>query len=287
MHCLRAQRHCRPGVGLGALDTVQRCQLRLRSPPLPRGAPQDVEPIPSDYDKAQPATFSTRRFDVRISAGEATFEFNTRDVEIEAEALEAVKHLVDVWQFSAALKLESKAFWLEFETVRLEEKDPVPGQVRLMAGARHRIEDSGDLTVVRRPPNYPTPPSEGDGVKLIPDVRSMSTRYIDCCDGHERLHGMAYYCLNGLKGAASQLPGKGQRRRKAAKAYRISPAVLSRIATLSSKYGRKAGGGGRPLNDDECRFLDRATKAIIWRLARRTHDPSKVLPQITLADFQT
>ena len=90
-----------------------------------------------------------------------------------------------------------------------------------------------------------------------------------------------------LEGAASEEPGTGTRRLKAAKAYGVSRAVLDAIGRLSSEHGRKTDGKGNPLQPDERRFLEKATETIIRRMAEKADDPSKALPQMTLADFQT
>ena len=47
-----------------------------------------------DYSKAEPATFSTDDFDVRVADSTATFEFKTQAFEAEEQALEAVRKFV-------------------------------------------------------------------------------------------------------------------------------------------------------------------------------------------------
>ena len=239
------------------------------------------------WDKAQPTKFSMEDFDVEIGDGKATFKFKTKDFETEAVALEAVGDFISKWEVSAALDFGPDAYRLEFKMPQFEEQNPVPGQVRLMGGVRVRIEGGGNLTVVSHPPNYPTPPFQASDIKLTPNVRSMLERFVDCLRGNERLDSMAYFCLTVLEMTASQEPGEGMGRTKAAKVYGVSRSVLDRIASLSSNYGRKAEGEGRPLNDDECSFLKKATSTIIRRVAEQEHDPAKALPKITLADFHT
>jgi hypothetical protein len=77
---------------------------------------------------------------------------------------------------------------------------------------------------------------------------------------------MAYFCLTLLEAMAG---GKAQ----AAKTYKISQLVLSKMGELTSKRGdastvRKYGAimSGRPLTGPEIHWLEEAVKAIIRRL---------------------
>ena len=234
------------------------------------------------YDRAQPATFTSEEFEVGISDSKATFEFRTQDIETEAEALETVSDYIERWELSAGLALGPDAFRLEYKTPWLEERNPVPGQVRLLGRARFRVEMGGDLTVITHPPEYPTPPS---GFRVTSDVRSEYYRYMGYRRGRERLDSMAYSCLTGLEAVANQKPGPGGGREKAAKVFSVSRNVLKELGDLSSSHGRKAGGRDDPLTQDQEAFLEAATSAIILRMAEHAHDPGAELPTITLADL--
>lgn len=96
------------------------------------------------YDGAQSATFVSEKFDVGISDSKAAFEFRTQDIETEAEALETVSDYIERWELSAGLALGPDAFRLEYKMPLLEERNQVPGQVRLVGRARFHFEMGGD-----------------------------------------------------------------------------------------------------------------------------------------------
>ena len=237
-----------------------------------------------DYGNTQPATITTEDFDVRVADGEATFEFKTKDLETEAQALEAVSDFISQWEFSASLQLGPEAFTLRSPRAEFKEQNPVPGMAQLRGNASTGpVRSEGDLTVTTHPPSYPEPPSTG--IKITPDVQAMFDRYVDCLNGQGRLDSMAYFCLTVLQAAASREPGFGRSRWKASKAYGVSRAVLTKVAKLSSGHGRKADGKDKPLNDGECRFLQEATESIIRRMAENAFSPDTDLPEITMADL--
>ena len=234
-----------------------------------------------EYDRAPPLTIDEPDFSITVDDGKARFEFK-REIDDEEEALEIVAEYVRQWEFSSTLRLGPDAFTLRFLKPEFKEKNPVPGQLRVRAGSRHRIEVAGDLTVVRHPASFPEPPS---GIKITPDVRSMFDRYLRHCRGLEPLDTMAYFCLTVVEWSARHEAGKRSLRKRAAGKYSVDLAVLSAIGNLSEKK-RKVSARSRELTDEECSFLKIAAVAIIRRMAENAHDPSTALPQIKMADFR-
>ena len=277
--------HGRPGLS----DTIQRAEFRRTEDPrqLPdryvKALVYDVRHGPSvNYDKAQPLGHEEEHFRVRVEKGQAWFEFNTKRATEEA-AIRAVSDYIERWEFLAQLERGRDSFRLRLERAVFTEPDPIPGEVRGSGLPIRAVVTLGNAQGVTYPCGYPTPPSRTTGVSITPDVKSMFDRYKGYLEGKERLDGMAYFCLTVLEGAASQEPGKGSLRKRAARAYDLDPAVLNEIGRLSAKHGRKADGKDDPLKSDDRRFLEEATKRIIRRMAEKAHDPAKTLPKITLA----
>ena len=114
----------------------------------------------------------------------------------------------------------------------------------------------------------------------------MFDRFMRYHHRHEPVATAAYFWLTLLEWSDRDQPGVRSVKRKAARKYSVDMAVLNQIGNLSEKE-RKVTARSRKLKGDERSFLEAATEAIIRRMAERASDPSKALPQITLADVGT
>ena len=137
---------------------------------------------------------------------------------------------------------------------------------------------------------YPAPPSD---IALSPEAETMYHRYMGYRQRQEPLPAMAYFCLSMLEdppaGNSRERKINGNKRKVAAKKYRIDEGVLNKIGELSSKRGevdaRKREGTDLPLSSAERSFLDRAVKAIIRRVAEWEHAPGDNLPELSWSDL--
>ncbi len=241
-----------------------------------------IEHGPSvDYSRAETLDHEEASFRIKIQDGSVRFEFKDHHATEDA-ARATIGDYIREWEFLAGLSGGADHFRLRFDYAEIEDRRPpvdsTPGVVSLRGSARlGSIRGRGTLTVTQRPRHYPPPPA---GVTLTPDVKSMYDRYMGFRQGREPLASMAYFCLTVLEYSHGK-------REKAAKTYGIDLAVLKKIGYLSSEKGghhaRKAIGRSRDLTDRDRRFLEDATRAMIYRAARKAQDPSGNLPKISLS----
>ena len=188
----------------------------------------------------------------------------------------------------------ARGFRFRLENPVSVEEESDSGGVRVRGGTCHSIEASGELMVINHPHAYPMPPS---GIQITPNIRTMLHRYLGYRENKEPLASMAYFCLTVLNHSVAQLAienSNGTANPSASYSdvqewFGVSSNVYSRLRKLSSRHGgqeaRKAEGMGKDLKPEERRFLEEGIKRIIRRMAETTHDPSKPLGQITLADL--
>ena len=226
-----------------------------------------------DYREAKPLRHDEPGFRVEINDGRARFEFK-RHHATEQAARQAVEEYIRAWEFTAELQQGPDSFRLRFVRSEIKDRNPPPGMGALSVSARAGTPRATfAMTVV--PACYPQPPVSQ--LDLTPDVESMHARFMGYRRRGEPLPGMAYFCLTILK---------YQLGKKAVEHYRISKNVLSTIARLSTRRGgseaRKAEGKDRDLTDQERRFLEEATRALIGRAAQKV---PTVLRRITMSDL--
>ena len=230
-----------------------------------------------DYSKAKPLDHKEAGFRIKVKDGLVRFEFKDHYA-MEEAARAAIEDYIREWEFAAGLCGGPGYFRLRFDCAEIEDRDPTPGVVELYGGTSRISFTTSKGRLLVSPPRYPPPPS---GVRLSADVESMYDRYIGHLQDKEPLEGMAYFCLTVLEALFKGV------RKEAAKRYNISRNVLNKIGELSSRRGcRKAEGMKEsPLTDQERRFLEEATKAMIYRAAEKAHNPDSDLRKITLSDF--
>ena len=231
-----------------------------------------------DYSQAMPLIVDEPRFRLGIEDMRARFEFKAHYATAE-QARDAIAGYIRVWEFDATLKRGSPdSFRLRFEKAEIVDRNPTPGAVRL-SGCFVGVAATGLAKLTVSAPNYPAPPSD---LSINPDAETIYGRYMGYRQRREPLPGMAYFCLTVLEAAAGG-------RKAAAGNYGIDVSVLAKIGDLTANRGgaqaRKAGGVATELSHDEHRFLDRAVKAIVRRVAERAHTPTGALPTISLSDL--
>ena len=231
-----------------------------------------------DYSQAKPLVVDEPQFRLGVEDLRARFELKAHYPTAE-QARAVVADYIRVWEFDATLKRGNPdSFILRFEKAEIVDRNPSPGTVRLSGcGVAVFVTESAKLTVST--PNYPSPPSD---LAINPDAETMYGRYMGYRQKREPLPGMAYFCLTVLEA------GAGGRKAAAAK-YGIDISVLKKIGDLTANRGgaqaRKAGGVATELSLQEHRFLDRAVKAIVRRVAERAHAPTGALPTISLSEL--
>lgn len=237
-----------------------------------------------DYSNAEPFIREEKAFRLEVKDKQVRFELKDHYAS-EEEARKAIEHYIRTWEFTVGLDRGPGCFRLRFDLAQIKDRNPTPGVVEVSCTARAgaptaRISATVDLFA------YPPPPS---GIKLTPDVQTMYDRYMGYRQGREPLTGMAYFCLTILE-SSTKKNCKKNHRMVAAEMYGIEPKVLNDIGHLSSNKGgqqaRKAEGKGNDLTAQDHRFLEKAIKAVIRRVAEKAYHPERDLPQILLSDLQ-
>ena len=231
-----------------------------------------------DYSQAKPLVVDEPRFRLGVEDLRARFEFKAHYATAE-QAREVIADYIRVWEFDATLKHGNPdSFRLRFEKAEIVDRIPTPGAVRL-SGCFVGVTGTGSARLTVSTPNYPSPPSD---LAINPDAETMYGRYMGYRQKREPLPGMAYFCLTVLQAGAGG-------RKAAARKYGIDISVLAKIGDLTANRGgaqaRKAGGVATELSHQEHRFLDRAVKAIVRRVAVRAHASTGVLATISLSDL--
>ena len=211
-----------------------------------------------DYSDAKPLEHEEDNFSVRIENKEVCFTMKAHYATRE-EAKEAVREYIDNWEFTAGLRRGSDMFKLVYWKPEIEYRNVESGHhVGAPDPVSLKLTTSQPDSIIIAP--YPSPPQSG--LKITPDVRSMSDRFAGYRLGREPLASMANFCLTVLQGSAKS-------RNNAVKMYGIKLAVLSKIGCLCNNKGgekaRKYEGLNDPFTPKEARFLDEAVKAMIHR----------------------
>ena len=214
------------------------------------------------------------RFRLTVKDKTARFEFREHYA-TEEEARDAIGQCIRIWEFDAQLARGPDTFRLVFDKSEIVDRRPTPGAIRISGVGLTRITGSAKLTI--QPSEYPAPPSD---ITLTHDAELMHHQYMEYRRGRAKLAAVANFCL-------TMLLKNGQGRKGAAARYRIEKSVLNKISYLSAKKGgaesRKADGMETDFTQQDRHFLDRATKAMIWRVAQEAHAPKAELPVISLS----
>ena len=211
----------------------------------------------------------------------------------EEEARSAAEEFVRRWEFEAALRTQSGAFRLEYERVRIVDRDPpplAPGVVNADPVYWTFQPSVSRVTVTKKLATFPAPPDDPAIDPDDPDAIFMLARLDRYRLNRALLGEVANFCLTVLQGRAGKLSGgKGNFRPKAANHYQISKRVLETVARLSDGKGgddaRKHKGRGRPFTEEERSFLEAAVTAFIRRAAEKAADPKSCLCVIGMANL--
>lgn len=237
-----------------------------------------IEHGPSvDYSRAEALDHKETGFRIKINGRQVRFEFEDHYA-TKGAARKVIEDYIRRWEFTAGLCQGPSYFQLRFDRAEIEDRKPTPGAVSVIGQPIRVSVTMSRPTVTVSPLHYPPPPS---GVSLNNDIETMYVRYMDYRQGRKSLVDMAYFCLDILQSRNG--------RKGAVEANQISSKVLKKIQVLSSTRGgrqaRKAIGRNQDLTDQERRFLEEATKAMICRAAEKAHNPDSDLPKITLSDL--
>lgn len=240
-----------------------------------------------DYSKAGRLEQDEPEFHLTVEDRNARFELKEH-FGTEGQAREAIENYIRYWEFDATLKYGNpESFRLEFVKAEIIDRNPLPGSVRVAGKLEIRGLGLSEMTLSVS--EYPASPTD---IALSPEAETMYHRYMGYRQRREPLPGMAYFCLSMLEDppAGNSRERKiGNKRKVAAKKYRIDEGVLNKIGELSSKRGevdaRKREGTDLPLSSAERSFLDRAVKAIIRRVAEWEHAPGDNLPELSWSDL--
>ena len=242
-----------------------------------------------DYSDAKPLEHEEDNFSVRIENKEVCFTMKAHYATAK-EARKAVKEYIDNWEFAAGLRRESDMFKLVYWKPEIEYRNVESGNhVGAPDPVFWKFTTLLKDTIIIAP--YPSPPQSG--LKITPDVRSMSDRFAGYRLDREPLASMAYFCLTILEVLADPKNGArknqkrepGTARKAAAEDYKIAVEVLSKIGELSSVKGARKAGGEVDFTIPEKRFLEKAVEAMIHRLAEVADGPVSRLPKIELTDL--
>ena len=240
-----------------------------------------------DYEEAEPFVREEPAFRLEVKDRKARFELKDHYAE-ESAARESIKEYIRVWEFDACLNNGPGSLKLRFDKAEIEDRNPTPGQVSFYASSTFSDLVSS-VTLTRQLTTYPLPPS---GLAIDPDVQTMHDRYMNYRRGLEPLSGMAFFCLTVLEDTAKpHYPARKIGKREAAsRYYRVEKGILDKIGEIASTKGgpseaRKNKGVNQGLTEEECRFLDRAVRKIIRRVAEKVYDPVAKLKEILLSDL--
>ena len=239
---------------------------------------------PSDtasFENAPPIEGTTDGINYRLNHGQLRIEPNIHFPSIE-RAREHVDPLLASWEIDIALRFGSPELSFLYQTAEVIDRDPPPPgsphviQVQSVASA----SASGTATLRVSRGHYPDPPTS---FRTSPDVDTLWERYQGYRQGREPLPSMAYFCLTLLEAMAGS-------RSRAAKTFRISARVLTKIGQLTSERGDpstarkyRAVISGSPLTGLEIHWLEEAIKAIIRRVGELSS--TEALSTIELNDL--
>lgn len=239
-----------------------------------------------DYSEAEPFDRDESGFRLMIENKAVRFELKDHYA-TEEQARKALDAYIRVWEFNATLEYGNPdSFRLVFDKAEIIDRNPTPSAVRLSAKVKVQATGSAMLTTSVR--KYPSPPTD---IALNSDVETMYQRYMAYRGKREPLPSMAYFCLSMLEDPPTQQsPNRrkiGNKRKAAAEKFDIDVDVLNEIGRLSSTRGdtdaRKREGVSKSLSLKERRFLDRAIREIIRRVAERSNSPDTQLRKISMS----
>lgn len=206
----------------------------------------------------------------------------------EEDAKDAVEDFIRGWEFDAAVESGSSTFRFRYKRAEIIDLHPEPsptGSTKLIAKAGFPAF-KGSLQIRSRRVSYPKPPT---GPKRNPEnevAQGILSRLERFFQGRETLGTVAYFAVTALEDGAEGT--ETDDRKRAARYYKVSKKVLSKVAGLADGKGgseaRKYKGNTKDneYTDDEKRFLVRTVQAFARRAAEAGENPPSRLEKITV-----
>ena len=224
-----------------------------------------------DYSDVEPLVHDDALFCIRAEKRNVVLEPKCHYA-TEEEARSAAEEFVRRWEFEASLRTQSGAFRLEYEGVRIIDRDPPPlppGVVNADPVYWNFRTSVSRVTVTKKLATFPAPPDDPAINPDDPDAILMLALLDRYRLKRARLGDVAYFCLTVLEDRAGS-------REKAADHYQISECDLDRVGCLSDGKGgdeaRKAKGRSHPFTEEEKSFLEAQVTAFIRRAAEKAAD---------------
>ena len=235
-----------------------------------------------DYSRAKPVDHDEEDFSIRIEDNRVRFDMKVHVATVDS-AKDAVESYIRSWELDAALRGQPGQFKLRFDRSEIRDCNPTTGE---MYATKEFPAACYSVTVIRLSQAYPEPPA-GVSLKHSDDVQLMVGRYEDYCHHRRYLTDVAYYCLTAMRYLSSGDRGHDN---DVKHKYGISGNVLKTFSRLANKGGpderrKEQDVDKRGLTPDERRFLEKAVKRFIRRVAEVAQSPDGSFPKITLRDL--
>ena len=241
------------------------------------------------YEVAEPFSEETDDYIVKIEDGLARL-YPQRHYATAEEAKVAAQDFVSRWNFEVELTGRDDKFKLKYAHAHVIDRQPSPAPPGVVSVAADSIGFGFSTTSVRVTKVAHAYPSLPIGRHLAvndPHVAMMMERLMNYRHHREHLAAMAYFCLTVVEDSLGE---QRNRRKQAARHYRITKSILDCIGKLCAKGGggsaRKADGIAKPFDKKETRFLEMAVQALIRRVAELSQNPSADLPPIHDANLE-
>lgn len=238
-----------------------------------------------DYDNAPPLEGEDSLLRFRLDERQLTITPKDHYAN-ETDTIKAVESFIRSWEFEATVEAGRGQLSFRYERSEIVDRnpDPVPeGHVSASARPVHfSFKVSPAQGHVSRS-KYPSPPS---GPKKNPDnevTRKVLLHLDRYHQGREILGTASNFALTALLDGAEG--PETDKRKRAAKYFKVSRQVLSRVADLADGKGgtqaRKYKGSDSEYTEQERKFLVAAVQAFARRAAEARENPPECLQEIT------
>lgn len=233
------------------------------------------------FDNPAPVDGDTPGFTYRLADGVLTVTLKDH-YPTEKEAIAAVRPFTLAWELDYALERGRRELRFRFVRSDIIDRKPPPGAVGSIMGLPGVISATGYVARLRHTwKRYPTPPT---AFAASADVETLWTRYENQLLGREYLPAMGYFCLTvietlyGATPSSSAVPRRrtSTKRKRAAVALNVEPAVLEKLGELTTERGdsmtarkHEAGSSFRPLTAQEAEWIQAALRGVMRRLGMK------------------
>lgn len=245
------------------------------------------------FQDPPPLGDETNAFRMMLEDGVATFSMKEHHP-TEQSARLAVEWYLRAWELDVALRHDASELRFVFDTSEIVDRNPpppsppgTPRTVEIEGIASSASVGTVSLVVTCR--QYPAPPTD---FVADTDVVAMWEQYERHKQGRDRLLPMAYSCLARLEHRARSYSGKGQKRQKAAKMYRVDSNILKKLGDLANTLGDEVESRKitpesalRAPTAEEVKWMEAALRMLIRRVGQYAADPQRPWPQLTMSDL--